>query len=78
MLTLKMVARTGLQHGVIHPPVPQGLPLNERTMANALKEAGYATHIVGKWHLGFYKREFTPLFRSARTKPNKSNTKPKK
>jgi arylsulfatase A-like enzyme len=30
-----------------------GLPLSQSTIANRLKGAGYATGLVGKWHLGF-------------------------
>jgi arylsulfatase A-like enzyme len=30
-----------------------GLPLNQRTIADRLREAGYATGLIGKWHQGF-------------------------
>jgi len=39
-----------------------GLPLSERTIADEMKSAGYATGIVGKWHLGVAER-FGPLRR---------------
>jgi arylsulfatase A-like enzyme len=41
-------------------PLALGLPTTEPSIARQLKEAGYATGCVGKWHLG-YKPEYRPL-----------------
>jgi arylsulfatase A-like enzyme len=62
ILTGKTPARTGITEwipGDYRPHMPlecpvtaQFLPLEEFTLGEALKEGGYATAYVGKWHLG--------------------------
>jgi arylsulfatase A len=37
---------------LLHPPIRQQLPLEETTIAERLRAAGYATAAIGKWHLG--------------------------
>ncbi|PFX34029.1 arylsulfatase B-like [Stylophora pistillata] len=53
----------GMQHGIVHTGCPFGLPLNITTLPQKLKEVGYSTHMIGKWHLGFYNWESTPTYR---------------
>jgi len=45
--------------GVFFPAGKQGLNPEEHTVADYLRESGYATMCVGKWHLGD-QREFLP------------------
>ena len=40
-----------------------GLLLDERTVAEALRDSGYATWLVGKWHLGHWGSNRLPLQR---------------
>ncbi|XP_063816811.1 arylsulfatase G isoform X2 [Pseudophryne corroboree] len=54
-----LTGRLGIRNGVTHNFAPKsigGLPLNETTLANVLKQSGYITGLIGKWHLGHHKR----------------------
>lgn len=51
LLTGRQPFRTGIV-GVLRPDSPSGLPADEITIARLLKQQGYATQAIGKWHLG--------------------------
>lgn len=53
----------GMQHEVISPRAPWGLPLSNSLIPEYLATAGYVSHAVGKWHLGFYDSDFLPINR---------------
>ena len=63
LMTGRYPIRYGLQVGVVRPWAKHGLPLEERTLAQALREVGYVTAVHGKWHLGHLSYEYLPTSR---------------
>jgi hypothetical protein len=55
-------ALSGMQGWPLGAAEPRALPPG-KILPQYLKDLGYTTRIVGKWHLGYYKREFTPTHR---------------
>jgi arylsulfatase A-like enzyme len=60
LMTGRYPMRYGLQTLVIFPNHRYGLPTDERTLPQALREAGYNTAMVGKWHLGHADKKYWP------------------
>lgn len=63
LMTGKYESNVGMNHFVIASPQPFGLPLYEKILPEYLQEAGYNTEIIGKWHLGFHRKAYTPTKR---------------
>ncbi|XP_046674315.1 arylsulfatase B-like isoform X2 [Homalodisca vitripennis] len=63
LMTGKYPIHTGMQHTVLFGAEPRGLPLTERLLPEYLRDLGYVNRLVGKWHLGSYKKEYTPTYR---------------
>ncbi|MGH9023258.1 MAG: arylsulfatase, partial [Acidimicrobiia bacterium] len=60
LMTGRYPFRYGLQTLVIPSSHTYGLPTDEWLLPQALKEAGYATAIIGKWHLGHADPKYWP------------------
>ena len=55
LMTGRYPIRSGMcddRHRVLRRDAAGGLPASEITLAQALKQGGYATACIGKWHLG--------------------------
>ena len=62
-LTGRYPFRYGMQHYVLKPQSRYALTLQESLLSDELQNAGYSTHMVGKWHLGMLAKEYTPTYR---------------
>jgi len=60
LMTGRYPHRYGLQTVVIPSAGRYGLATDEWLLSEALKEAGYTTAIIGKWHLGHADRKYWP------------------
>ena len=62
LLTGRYPVRAGLPNN-LGPDSKGGLPLTEITMAQMLKQRGYKTMAIGKWHIGHNPQEYLPTSR---------------
>ena len=60
IMTGRYPFRYGLQTAVIPSVSAYGLDTEERLLPQALKDAGYTTAIIGKWHLGHADQKWWP------------------
>ena len=60
LMTGRYPLRYGLQMAVIPSAGKYGLATDEWVLPQMLKQAGYQTAIVGKWHLGHIERKYWP------------------
>lgn len=62
LMTGRYPSSTGI-YSVIKPHSKWGLKLEEQTLAQGLRDAGYETAISGKWHLGEFEEAYRPTKR---------------
>ena len=63
LMTGRYAWRSGMASGVVLNHLKYGLPLDETTLGNVMKSAGYSTYLVGKWHLGHEIPKYLPTER---------------
>lgn len=63
LMTGRDPMRLGVAYGVIMPWMSNGVHPAEHFMPESFRAAGYATAMVGKWHLGHAQETYTPRAR---------------
>uniref|UniRef100_H2XSF5 Sulfatase N-terminal domain-containing protein n=1 Tax=Ciona intestinalis TaxID=7719 RepID=H2XSF5_CIOIN len=62
-LTGRYPINTGMQEEVVVATQMSGLPIEFKLLPSYLKDQGYATHMIGKWHVGYCDEAYTPTRR---------------
>jgi hypothetical protein len=63
LMTGRYPIRLGLATATIADDTTAGLPLNETTIAQMMKDNGYTTYMLGKWNLGNRSPRYLPTAR---------------
>ena len=63
LLTGRYPLSVGMQYSMVQTAIPWGMDLKETTIASVLQDNDYATHALGKWHLGHYSPRYLPTAR---------------
>lgn len=63
LMTGKYPTSLGMHHHVVVSDEPWGLGLEEKLLPEYFKDVGYKTHLVGKWHIGFFEQQYAPTRR---------------
>ncbi|XP_037296703.1 arylsulfatase J isoform X2 [Manduca sexta] len=63
LMTGKYAHILGMQGYPLTNTEDRGLPTSEKILPQYLKELGYATHLIGKWHIGQSRTEYLPTSR---------------
>ncbi|XP_076645885.1 arylsulfatase B [Halictus rubicundus] len=66
-LTGRYPIRSGMQGYPLKAGESRGIPLNNTLLPEYLRKLGYSTHLVGKWHVGYYSDYHTPANRGFNT-----------
>jgi arylsulfatase A-like enzyme len=67
LLTGRYPLSIGMQYGMVAANAEWGMSLDETTLAQVLSDNDYATHMLGKWHLGYFTPNLLPTARGFST-----------